>query len=235
MKKQIKDMSADEILNMPTLGLDDSFEFRCKACGKCCKNREDILLTPYDLFRIADFFGRTPDEIVERYCEVYEGSKSHFPVVRVLPVYPNNSCPFLRNRKCVVHAKKPVLCRVYPLARVSKGEEGGISYLFNGAGCKHEPRSITVREWLGDVASEECEQAGKLWGEVIAAIHPVIQPDKLNVSADMRQQILNLIFIALWLKYDTQTPFIPQLTTNFEAIKQALSNEVIPDAFEPAT
>ena len=28
------------------MGLDDTFRFHCKACGKCCKNREDVLLTP---------------------------------------------------------------------------------------------------------------------------------------------------------------------------------------------
>ena len=27
------------------LGMDDTFQFKCRECGKCCKNREDILLT----------------------------------------------------------------------------------------------------------------------------------------------------------------------------------------------
>ena len=213
---------------MPMLSLDDSFEFRCKACGKCCKHREDILLTPYDLFRIASYLGRTPQEIVERYCEVYEGGQSHFPVVRVLPVYPDNSCPFLRNRKCSVHAQKPVVCRVYPLARITKSD-GSLGYLYNGASCKHEPQRITVREWLGDVASAECEQAGKLWAEGILTVYSAIQPDKLGFSAKTRQQILNVIFIGLWLKYDTQKPFIPQLMENFEEIKLALHILANPD------
>lgn len=33
--------------------LEDRFEFHCTQCGKCCTNREDILLTPRDLFRAA--------------------------------------------------------------------------------------------------------------------------------------------------------------------------------------
>ena len=24
------------------LNLDDTFAFKCRACGKCCKNREDV-------------------------------------------------------------------------------------------------------------------------------------------------------------------------------------------------
>ena len=35
-----------ENLDSWKLGLDDSFQFHCTACGKCCIDREDILLTP---------------------------------------------------------------------------------------------------------------------------------------------------------------------------------------------
>ena len=34
------------------LTADDPFRFHCTQCGKCCINREDILLTPLDLFRM---------------------------------------------------------------------------------------------------------------------------------------------------------------------------------------
>jgi Fe-S-cluster containining protein len=225
--KQIKEMMPDEIMNLPKLGLDDTFDFTCKACGKCCKHREDILLTPYDLFRIAADLHRTPKEIIERYCEVYEGGTSHFPVVRAVPVPPDNSCPFMRNRKCSIHAKKPVVCRVYPLARMFT-EEGESRYLFNGAGCKHDPKTVTVREWIGDISTEESETAGRLWRDVIFTIGPAIQPDKLKVSADIRQQILAAVFAVLWLNYDIEAPFVPQLEKKIEALKnilEAMKNE----------
>lgn len=34
------------------IGLDDPFEFHCTMCGKCCINRENILLTPRDIYNI---------------------------------------------------------------------------------------------------------------------------------------------------------------------------------------
>lgn len=226
MNKSIKEMSPDELMELPTLGLDDTFEFNCRACGKCCKNRHDILLTPYDTFRVASHFKRTTKEIIDRHCEVYEGRQSHFPVVHVLPIPPDNACPFLLNKKCTVHAKKPVLCRVYPLARIfavardgeSEGDEKP-RYYFNGAGCKHEPKSITVREWIADVANEESEQAAKLWGDITATIYPLIQPDKLKVSTETRQQMFNILFSVLYLEYDMNKPFIPQFQENFEKLK----------------
>ena len=49
-----------ENLESMTIGLDDTFRFHCTACGKCCINREDILLNPRDLFRIAKYLNKMP-------------------------------------------------------------------------------------------------------------------------------------------------------------------------------
>lgn len=42
-----------EQLGYEEIGLDDIFVFHCTQCGKCCIHREDILLSPKDLFHIA--------------------------------------------------------------------------------------------------------------------------------------------------------------------------------------
>ena len=42
-----------EQLGYEEIGLDDTFTFHCTQCGKCCIHREDILLSPKDLFNIA--------------------------------------------------------------------------------------------------------------------------------------------------------------------------------------
>ena len=68
--------------DIPTLGLDDTFEFTCRTCGRCCKNRDDILLSAFDVFRLAKFFKREPEYIIERYCEVYIG-RSCFKIVDI--------------------------------------------------------------------------------------------------------------------------------------------------------
>lgn len=210
-------MTYEEFENLPTLGLDDTFDFSCKECGKCKYNRNDILLTPYDLFRVASYFGRTPQEIIERYCEVYEGQTSHLPVVRVLSVPPDGSCPFLRGKKCAVHAKKPVLCRTYPLAKIRTDEK--TLYHFAGSSCKSNPKTITVREWLADVASDEAEEAGALWWEISKHLYTVLLPENLNVPADTRKTIINTVFIPLYLIYDIAEPFLPQFQRNIDELK----------------
>lgn len=53
------------------LGLDDTFEFECRQCGQCCHNRDDLILTAYDIFRIAKHLDVAPLGIIEKYCESY--------------------------------------------------------------------------------------------------------------------------------------------------------------------
>ena len=38
---------------LPVLGRKDTFEFACVQCGECCRNRQDILLNPFDIFRLC--------------------------------------------------------------------------------------------------------------------------------------------------------------------------------------
>ena len=39
-------------LKRKKLNPEDKFRFKCRACGKCCKNRHDIILPPYDIWRL---------------------------------------------------------------------------------------------------------------------------------------------------------------------------------------
>ena len=72
-------------LDKLTIGVDDPFQFHCDQCGKCCIHRDDILLNPRDLYKMAKFLKLTMEGIVARYCEVYIGDSSRFPVVRIKP------------------------------------------------------------------------------------------------------------------------------------------------------
>ena len=80
--------------------LDDRFEFHCTQCGKCCTNREDILLTPRDLFRAAKELNMTVKDFFSEYCEKYIGDNSRLPVIRLKPRGTVRRCPLLENRRC---------------------------------------------------------------------------------------------------------------------------------------
>ena len=84
---------------MPLLERDAHFSFACDGCGDCCRGREDIVLSGFDLWRIAARL-RLPPQIVARgYCRASIGTVSHLPVLRLAPVKENrNNCPFLTER-----------------------------------------------------------------------------------------------------------------------------------------
>ena len=46
------------------LSIDDTFQFHCNQCGECCKHREDILISPFDLFRLTRYLNMKPTEFV---------------------------------------------------------------------------------------------------------------------------------------------------------------------------
>ena len=37
----------------PRLAAGDRFDFACAGCGDCCRQRRDLVLSGYDLYRIA--------------------------------------------------------------------------------------------------------------------------------------------------------------------------------------
>lgn len=102
------------------IGLDDTFRFHCTMCGRCCINREDILLTPRDMYRMAKELEITSREFFDRYCETYLGGDSRMPVVRLKPRGSVQRCPLLKDRKCSVHRAKPTVCALFPIGAVSK-------------------------------------------------------------------------------------------------------------------
>ena len=58
-----------ENLDKLKIGPDDTFSFGCTMCGKCCINREDILLNPKDVYNIAVKLDITPTDVLKEYCE----------------------------------------------------------------------------------------------------------------------------------------------------------------------
>ena len=97
---------------------DEPFRFHCTMCGKCCINREDLLLNPRDMYNLAKELGMTPHEVMNAYCETYIGSDSRLPVVRLKPKGEIKCCPLLKDRKCSVHRPSLRSARCFPLAGV---------------------------------------------------------------------------------------------------------------------
>lgn len=116
----------------------DEIEFTCEQCGKCCRNRDDIIISPFDLYHMVRATGKSPMEVVSKYGNLYIGHNSNLPIIQLkYREEPDGSttCYFLGKRDgkyiCRIHEDKPCVCRTFPLGKMSayKIDEEGNSNL----------------------------------------------------------------------------------------------------------
>ena len=210
-----------DFVDSDTIGLEDTFLFSCKGCGKCCKNRDYINLTAYDVYRAAQYLGRTHEEFITQYGTVFQ-SESLVPTVAL--TMRAGTCPFLRNKKCAIHQTKPCACRFYPLGREFFPGNASSRFIQNKSNCHHIPQEIAVRDWIGDFSTEEAEQIGWLWSNTYSCISYTLQLSGTYTTAPakIKKLILRVIFIDMYLNYDTEKPFRAQLEVNAQCIQTTL-------------
>ena len=98
-----------------------TFAFSCDRCGRCGREREDVLLNPADLFRIAKFLNQTPSQVVEHYCECCIGPDSGLPLIRLKPKAYRNTCHFWDpNAAGSLSLDNPITCHTFLTALLSR-------------------------------------------------------------------------------------------------------------------
>jgi len=217
------------------IGLDDMFAFKCRGCGNCCKNREDIMLTSRDLNNIAAVLRMAHNEVIEKYCEVYIGQDSRIPIVRLMPKGVNKACPLLVNDRCLVHSHKPAVCALFPLGRVVASEEapeemglgkpGEIEYVLTHAPCGAHRTKQKVRTWLEKANLPVRDEFFINWNKTLFALMTTMQKyEKDDAVTDIAIEMLRSgIFIALYTDYDIQREFYPQFEDNADKILNILA------------
>ena len=217
-------------VNKHALQPGQTFRFHCTQCGDCCRHREDILLTPFDLFRIAGHLGITPGEVVKTYCEVYLGSSSHFPVVRLLPVGDEKACPFLKENRCSIHTSKPTVCALFPLGRAMqygalKGEqERKLFYSLQDTDCGLRDQTHTVEEWLKEFELESSEAWFLEWTDILGKLVTLIHQLEEMLSDKLMQMILNIALTEIYLHYDQGVDFMQQFRCNSRKLLEVLND-----------
>ena len=215
------------------LGLDDTFQFRCRTCGKCCKNRHDLILTTRDLYNIAGYFDRTMDYIVERYCDRFIGDTSRIPIVRLRPSGPEQACPLLRNKRCLVHSVKPGICAIYPLGRGLKMEktENGTAipevleptYFMQTDACGARDQTHTLGGWLEEFGIPIEDDFYPLWTEMIADLSKMFRGlESRKTPEGLMVLIREFVFTALYICYDPKRDLIPQFQNNIALLKNTM-------------
>ena len=215
-----------ENLDKMKIGVDEPFQFHCTQCGKCCTNREDILLNPQDLFRMAKYLEQTPRDVVEHFCEVYTGPDSRMPIVRLLPEGPTKRCPFLVRNKCRIHEAKLTVCAMFPIGRGQGFDPKtgkplpGILYIFDKPSCGDDSETHTVREWLGSFHIPVDDPFYLEWGEALVFFTQALRKlEKLHPAAT-EMLVRPAVYEHLYLAYNTSGDFMPQFRENLKKTRE---------------
>lgn len=211
-------------LDAMKIGLDEIFRFHCTMCGKCCTCRENILISPRDIFGMSKELDLSAGELFQKYCEAYIGHDSRIPIVRLLPRGSARRCPLLKNRKCLVHNAKPAVCAMFPVGRVLAAENPGeslrdvsksrLQYIFCSPGCGDGSETHTVRSWLESFGIPAWDEFYFRWQQAILDMSHLFRNLEKNAGPETMNTAWTAAFAGLYLHYDTAAEFMPQFEKN---------------------
>lgn len=228
----LKQGSSLEELEQSLLDLDSEFDFKCRHCGKCCKNQDTVLFTARDIYNIAKKLGKTTEHVIQECGEVSIGYSSRIPLVHMVPIGPQRRCPLLRDDgRCSVHDCKPTACALFPVGRVASIEGVldknmevtkdcvKVRYVLNDFNCGSAKRHNTIRSWLARFQIPEEDDFFLEWTVVTANLSVMVNKmENLHFPSRTLEMVWNIIFSLLYVNYDTGKEFMPQFASAAEQL-----------------
>ena len=199
---------------MPLLAREAHFSFACNGCGDCCRGREDIVLSGFDLWRIAARLHLPPQIVARGFCRASIGTVSHLPVLRLAPVKENrNNCPFLTENHCAIHDAEPLVCALYPLAQ-EISRDGQVSYFLQPTGCGGQVIEARVEDYLTRYDVPAREATDVRWAQTCMALEDTVEQLEAVLSPVLVRRMQAKLWQALYFDYNFAQPFLPQLERN---------------------
>ena len=147
--------SAAALAQCPRLAAGEPFDFVCAGCGDCCRNRRDLVLSGYDLYRIARRLGLPPRLTADAFCKQEFAPQTLLPAVVLRPNARTGNCPFFEADACTIHAARPLACALYPLGQAIDPATAAMEYYVQlplcGARVSTQEQR-TLQNYLDDAA-----------------------------------------------------------------------------------
>lgn len=179
--RAIKETSTEALTPVRYRG-SDTLCFDCHkgiSCWNACCHDTDILLTPFDLVRLARHFEARPADIVRLFGSAAVHDKSNMPVVKLKmldkPGQAQKPCVFLDEVEgCTVYENRPAACRYYPLGlaaiKIADEEQTEQFYfLVKESHCKgqEEPKAQTVDAFRVEQGVEPYDEQNAGWMHIL--------------------------------------------------------------------
>jgi Fe-S-cluster containining protein len=97
----------------------EKFPFLCKLTGRCCVQNL-VILSPFDIFRLATYLGKSAKDLFQEKIITYTINKSDYWMEPIINSGKDSICPFLLPKNieehiCEIYEVRPLVCRLYPL------------------------------------------------------------------------------------------------------------------------
>lgn len=217
---------------------DDTFRFSCNSCGSCCKNRKDITLTPFDIYRTSKFLNMNPNDFIKKYGDLYIGENSYLPLIAMKFKnidYGNvkyTVCPFNRKKEgkglCSIHPAKPFVCLSYPVGRISiKQSENENRYIVSNDHCGSDDenaKEYTIKTWFKEFDLEKNEVVAKEYNSMICDIATIVDLNKLNhekgISREVKSIFYNQLYSMIYFDIDLDKDIVDVIKEKNIAVKE---------------
>lgn len=212
------------------IDINEEFEFSCNKCGNCCTERDDVILSPYDIYKASKELKITPLEFVEKYCDVFISTYTAMLRVSLKPHGLHKRCPFFSNKKdCKLNKAKPAMCALFPLGRflVSKDASNPnskeISYVLTHTNCG-TTHTYTVREWLEIAGIPANDSIFTAWCKTISELSEMLKTYEEELKQNNIWKALMQVISSIYVEYDTNKEFIPQFLVHNESLLNLTHN-----------
>ena len=81
----------------------------CLECGLCCKFFSEIPIFKTEMKELAEYVSIDEKRFIKYHLEYNKNSQTQKELMLKTP------CHFQENNRCIVHKKKPLVCRMFPL------------------------------------------------------------------------------------------------------------------------
>ncbi len=210
----------------------DVLPFRCHpglACfNSCCRDKR-LSLLPYDVLRLSRGLGCRSDELLAKHAELEIEAGSGWPTLR-LKLAADGRCPFVGDAGCGVYPHRPTCCRIYPLARAVKLDDGGEpSEIFVIAAANGRclgfgaPDALTVMGWVRDQGLDAFRAANDRVAKLF--LHPR-RPRPLSLSpSEVHAVVMALYNLDVFRQSVARPDFAARFGLQSEAVARALASD----------
>lgn len=135
----------------------------CEGCGECCRGMGDTIVTdPYDIYQLHAGLGLTFADLLNS-GRIGLHNENGLTLPHLAMRDESGACSFLGDDgRCTIHALRPGICRLFPLAR--DYSDGSVRYFILPDACPRPGQTkVRISRWLGIPDPDSYEQFKLEW------------------------------------------------------------------------